>query len=200
MKTLPPALARLARFVSVIGHPLLLGSLVALFLSFRAYGIRQAIIAAGIIIGVITLPVTLFIYRKTRSGVYSNFDISVRQQRTSFYFFLIGAFVLATAILLLTHQPWPLTLGVGFALGMMAICFGVNFFIKASLHSAMAFFLSFTVMFYSYPLGVAMLVFAVLVGISRLLLGRHTLREICSGGIIGILTGLGLLWALCPAA
>ncbi len=199
MRTLPPVLTRLARFISVIGYPLVLGSVVAIFLSFQAFGLQQALLAAGIIIGVITLPVTIWNYRKTRSGAYTNFDVSVRQQRTSFYYFLIGAFVVATAILALTRQPRPLTLGVGFALGMVIVCFGVNFLIKTSLHSAMAFFLSFTVLYYSRPLGVGMLLFAGLVGVSRLLLGRHTLQEICSGTIIGILTGAGLLWALPPA-
>ncbi|WP_165806388.1 phosphatase PAP2 family protein [Chitinophaga parva] len=197
MKTLPPVLVRLARFFSVLGHPLLLGSLVAVFLSLQAFGVRQALIAAGIVIGIITLPVTLWNLRKTRKGEYSNFDVSVRTQRTSFYVFLIGAFALATAILVLTHQPRALTLGVGFALGMMVVCFAVNaFLVKTSLHSATAFFLSFTVMYYRVDLGVGMLVFSAVVGISRLLLGRHTLREICSGMVIGVATGIGLLCAL----
>ena len=154
---------------------------------------------SGLLIGGVVVPVGVLTYRKVKQGKYSNFDISNRRQRAGFYPFVIGLMALATGILIVTNQPQSFIYGMSVALLLLVVSHGVNFFIKASMHTSLSFFLAWAGSLISFRLGVVLGLWAVLVAASRLILKRHTLPEVIVGGLIGLAAGIGLYNLLSPS-
>ena len=146
----------------------------------------------------VVIPVSILTYRKVRRGEYSNFDISNRRQRAGFYPYVIGLMASATGLLVATNQPQSFTYGMGVALLLLIVSYGVNFFIKASMHTSLSFFLAWAGSLVNLHLGITIGVLAVLVAISRLILKRHTLPEVIVGALIGLAAGVCLYGLLSP--
>ncbi|GAB3969070.1 hypothetical protein GCM10028806_14460 [Spirosoma terrae] len=189
MPTTSSILYKLANLISTIGHPLLMLSVFVVFVSFQQLPIQNAVLISGLLIGVVVLPVCLQNYRKVRQGTYTNFDVSDRQQRSGFYPGLIGLVALVTGIFIATNQPLSFCYGMNATLLLLVISYGVNFFIKASLHTSLSFFLAWAIGLISPPLGVAMGIMAVAISASRLVLKRHSLIEVGTGALIGLIIG-----------
>ena len=66
----------------------------------------------------------------------------------------------------------------------------VNLRIKSSLQVSMTIYLAFLIIPMNYELGIAVLLLSGLIGWSRIVLGRHTLKEVLWGGGIGLTVGL----------
>ena len=182
-------LVRISRAVSVLGHPLLTAAAFVLFVSFTRFNGVKALVSSVVVIGLVILPIVAWNYRNTRKGRYSNFDVSVRSQRHSFYGVSIALLLLATLVLWLTGQPLALRCGMGFALLLVVLSGLVNRYIKASLHTAVSVFLSLALLTMHPVAGAVLLGFSGVVAGSRLVLGRHTPPEIAAGGLIGLATG-----------
>jgi membrane-associated phospholipid phosphatase len=189
-------LFKIARLLSILGHPLLTTAIFIIFLNFHLFDSTKAFFNVVIIIGIIIVPTIIWNYRKTQKGDYSNFDVSVRKQRNSFYALVIGLTFLVILILFFTKQPKPLYFGMIFALSLFIISFIANFFIKISLHTAISIFLSFSIMIIDLRFGIAMTGISVLIACSRLILKRHSLNEILAGFMIGLLTGASLFYCI----
>ena len=201
MKRAPPKsqkvhLLKVAWFVSALGHPLVSGSAVGVLVFFQLFEFRKAVFLSGFILCLISIPVAAWIYYKTKSKEYTNFDVSVRTQRTSMYLFLLGILALAILLALFSQQTQSLFIGLSLCFAMVAISFKFNYFLKSSLHVAMSFFLAFSLWQVQPFWGVAMFFMALLVSASRLILKRHTLSEIISGSFIGSGTGALLFYIL----
>jgi membrane-associated phospholipid phosphatase len=182
-------LSDFSRVVSIVGHPLLTAALFTVFLTSRLFNGPQAVGSTLIIVGLIILPIAWWNYRNTRRGNYTNFDVSIRSQRHSFYRVSIGLFGLATLALWLTGQPVTLLYGMGFALLLVVLSALANLYIKASLHTSVSVFLSLALMTLYPNSGAILLGFSVLVALSRVALKRHTPAEIGAGAIIGLIAG-----------
>ena len=192
MKTVSPFIYRTAKALSVLGHPLLTISLFVLYITFQQLPIRNAIIISALLLGGVVIPVSYHNHQKVKQGQYTNFDVSDQGQRAQFYPVLIGVISLMAVLLFATHQPRPFSYGTACALLLVVSSYGVNRYIKASLHTSLSFFLAWAVYSINQPLGLMMGVFSILIGASRLVLGRHTLLEILVGALIGLLAGTGL--------
>jgi hypothetical protein len=193
-------LLRISRAVSVLGHPLLTAAAFVLFVSFTRFNGAKALVSSGVVIGLVILPIVAWNYRNTQKGWYSNFDVSVRSQRHSFYRVSVGLLLLATGVLWLTGQPVALRYGMGFALLLVVLSGLSNVYIKASLHTSVSVFLSLALLTI-HPVGGAVLLgFSALVAASRLVLGRHTLPEIGAGAAIGLAVGGSLYFFMKHAA
>lgn len=127
-----------------------------------------------------------------QKGQYTNFDVSEQRQRAQFYPILIGVISLMTVLLFATNQPRPFCYGTACALLLVVSSYGVNRYIKASLHTSLSSFLTWAIYSINQPLGLMMGGFSILIGASRLVLGRHTLLEILVGALIGLIAGTGL--------
>ncbi|MBP9791557.1 MAG: phosphatase PAP2 family protein, partial [Bacteroidia bacterium] len=66
----------------------------------------------------------------------------------------------------------------------------MNFYIKSSMHTAFNLFLVFLILPMSSVFAILYLGFTFLIAWSRLVLKRHTLKEVVSGAIIGLVFGL----------
>jgi membrane-associated phospholipid phosphatase len=186
---------KIATAVSTIGNPLILSALVATYANFKLFPFKQAFQSTSILILVAIVPVFWFINRKVNAGKYADHDVSARTKRPSLYLFGTMILTVMIAVLYLSHQPTTLIAGALAALGLTVASFGINFFVKTSLHTAFAFLIAMLAFQTDAITGTILLIFAVLVGWSRLALGRHSLQEICIGVALGL--GFGsLYWGL----
>ena len=178
------------RFFSVIGHPLLLGSGYVCLMSFRKLETPLAWKVSLITLGLITLPVIIHNVIRLKKGHYSNFDVSDRVQRKSFYPFILLLFLLLTALSYLMDFPREVikqTLILGLMLGILAL---INLKVKASLHAALAFFIA-LILGLEFPTWQwPFFLFASIVAFSRLKTQKHSLSELLIGGAIGFLAGV----------
>lgn len=178
------------RFFSIIGHPLLLGSGYVFLMSFRKLEATLAWKVSMITLGLITLPVIIHNVIRMKKGDYSNFDVSNRLQRKSFYPFILLLFLLLIGLSYWMKFPQEVikqTLIIGLMLGILAF---INLKIKASLHAALVFFIA-LIMGMEFPTWQwPFFLFASIVAYSRLKTQKHSLPELLIGGIIGVLAGI----------
>lgn len=191
-----PALVRLANVLSIIGHPLLTISLFTLYVTYQQLTPRSAAIVSGLLICGVILPVTFRNYRKVKQGRFTNFDVSDRKQRHQLYPTVIGLLALVTILLFATNQPLAFGYGTLFSLLLMVCSYLTNFFIKASLHTSLSFFIAWAMALLNPALGVWMALLSLLIALSRFILQRHTFSEIIVGALLGLVTGAGFYWVI----
>lgn len=181
---------QLAKLISIIGHPLLVGSLYVIFISFYDLERTIAIIISVAILSIITFPILIHNYIKTKKGTYSNFDVSDQKQRRGFYPFSILLFAICLILFVILHFPKVVLVTTASFFGMLVSMAFMNFKIKASLHLAIAMFIVPKFFEISIILGLSFLFFGLCIGWSRVILKRHSVLEISLGSIIGFLFGL----------
>jgi NADH:ubiquinone oxidoreductase subunit 3 (subunit A) len=179
----------LARTISIVGHPLILGNCYVVAMSAKHLPDGQAIVLAITIVLCLTVPLSIHNYRKMKKGSYTNFDVSDQQQRRGFYPVAILLLALTAAIIWLLEFPVAVSFHILYLLAMISMLGLVNFRIKASLHAALAFFIGSNLWEFGVWVVVAMAIFALGISWSRYFLRRHTVPELIIGGIIGILFG-----------
>lgn len=191
MYTMKP---KIATAISTVGHPLITIPLYVIIVMFAFEEPKRAAFISLLIVGGIFIPLSLRMYLKSRNGSYTNFDVSDRQQRKSLFGFVLPLQILVTVILYKTGQPNGIFLGVLFATILTAVSQVVNYFIKSSLHVSLSIFLSCLMMPLFFKLAVMMLLFTGLIGWSRVVLGRHTKREVYFGACVGAIISLIMLF------
>jgi len=184
---------KFATFISIIGHPLLTIPLFILIVMFGFNSIQKAALISFLIIGCIFIPVILWAYIKSKNGSYTNFDVSDRTQRKSMFTFAVPLLLIVTVILFATHQSINLCISVLFALILLIISQITNLYIKSSLHVSLNVYLSTLIFTLSYGGGIAFLLFTGLISWSRVMLGRHTIKEVFAGAVIGTAISLTML-------
>lgn len=181
---------KLAKAISVLGHPLLTLAIFTLLIAFHLYDSVKAFLISLLIIGFVVIPVTLRNYIKVRNKEYTNFDVSDRRQRESFYPFTIILLLLITIIEYFIPDTKEFFVGTCCALLMIITTAVVNFKIKSSLHTSVSIYLS--VIYFNFNSNVALLLCCLtfLIAVSRLVLKRHTVIEIITGACIGLFFGV----------
>ncbi|MBI4815878.1 MAG: hypothetical protein HY791_06460 [Deltaproteobacteria bacterium] len=181
----------LARFVSVAGHPFLLIPLSIALATSEAASTAGFRALLSLTLGSLLVVGALVLFGRWR-GWWSHIDVPERDRRAPLYGAAIVTTALSTAALELIGQPSVVVRGSLVATGMLALSLALNrFALKVSLHTAMA--------VYSAGIlgvnlgGTALLGVAVLVGWSRVVLGRHTPREVLAGFAVGLLACAALL-------
>jgi len=185
---------KIAQIISIAGHPLLTLPLFVLFTTFTLEDFKKAFITSSIIIGGFFLPLILRLYLKSRNGSYTNFDVSDRKQRKSVFTFIVPILSVVTLLMYLTGQSINLCLSLLFGLTLVIISQVVNLYIKSSMHVAFHLYLSFLVMTLNLRIGLIALLITIPIAWSRIVLGRHTLKESLVGSIIGVLVGLFMMY------
>jgi len=184
---------KIATYISTLGHPLLT---IPLFIVIVLFGNEDSSRAAPIsflIIGCVFIPVTIRLYIKSRNGSYTNFDVSDKIQRRSLYLFVVPLLLIVTIILFATNQSRNLCLGVLFALLLLILSQAINYFVKSSLHVSLNIYLTALIFTVNFKAGVAALLFTALISWSRVKLGRHSVKEVLFGLLIGTIISLILL-------
>ena len=184
---------KIATFISIVGHPLLTIPLFILIVLFGNEDSSRAAPISFLIIGCVFIPVTIRLYIKSRNGSYTNFDVSDKIQRRSLYLFVVPLLLIVTIILFATNQSRNLCLGVLFALLLLILSQAINYFVKSSLHVSLNIYLSALIFTVNFKAGVAALLFTALISWSRVKLGRHSVKEVLFGLLIGTIISLILL-------
>jgi membrane-associated phospholipid phosphatase len=180
----------IAKYVSFCGHPLLTIPLFVIITMFITEDIGKALSVIFLIVGCIFVPLIAWLYIKSKNGTTTNFDVSDRKQRKSLFVFILPVLMFVCFILYFTGQNKMLCMSVFFGLVITFISQLVNLRIKSSLHVSMTIYLAFLIIPMNYELGIAVLLLSGLIGWSRIVLGRHTLKEVLWGGGIGLTVGL----------
>ncbi len=175
-----------AQFISLLFHPAVISIATPVILMFfidreipyPAFWVLYPLVFVGIVI--------LFTYLGVKIKLFSDFDVTKRQERKPLYFFVIVVSILYIILLLAFNGPKSLMiLGVGVLIG--AIIFElVNKKLKASIHvAAVSAFLCVLALLY----GGIFLFLPLLIPViawSRIHMKRHTFSEALVGGSVGV--------------
>jgi len=181
-----------AHLLSTIGHPFVLLPAVFVSLSVRQVGFEKAWPALAAVAGSLAALGAFILIRK-KKGLVTNLDVSAQHQRSRNVYQPIMVLVLAVAALLYFFQQ-PFVGDTLFFGLLMAVCYAINVKIKISQHTVIATFVSCLVIAVNLWAGLTLLVFALCVGWSRVVLGRHQTHEVMAGALVGILFGAAHGW------
>jgi membrane-associated phospholipid phosphatase len=181
--------APLARALSIFGHPTLVLPLAVLAVAL-AQGERQAALRAAVGFGLFAALVMAFSWWQVRRGRWGHVDASARHERSSLNRFLLVA-LLAAALLVGGAGTQPLlALGLALSAAMILVALLTARWCKVSLHLAFAVFAALLLRELGVAWMLGALAFAAAVAWSRLVLQRHTPRDLAAGAIIGALAGV----------
>jgi membrane-associated phospholipid phosphatase len=184
----PRQITRVARYVSIIGHPFIVLPAAV----YTSAAMRSGEPGAGVQLAIMFGAVSLGILLGIRTGRFNNFDVSDRERRPRFYLLVTAA----TLALGLWHREEPETLRACLVAGALLMVSGaINRWVKVSLHTAFALYAAGLLGAWSVTLGLLALAFAPAIAWSRVHLGRHSLREVVFGAIVGLVAGGVLLGA-----
>jgi len=187
---------RAAYTCSVMGNPLFIGAVFLFAFCLRLLDASRAMAIMATLVVLLFLPITIWIQTRVRTGRYSDFDVSRREDRTTMYPLVLVLILFATGLLFFTRQPKMLSVGMLCVSTMIVVAYLTNQWIKISLHTVFCFFFALVAIKISVAWLAPMLIFAVLVAFSRLILKRHRVVELMAGAGLSLLTGSLLLFAL----
>jgi membrane-associated phospholipid phosphatase len=189
-----PGLRReVARWISILGHPFVLIPLMVTAVTVGWLPPERVALIVGLVVLGSVVPMLLLMAQRVRSGAWTNYDVSVREQRRGMYpaaLALAGGTVLLLAAI---GAPWPILRGVLSILLLIAIAAVVNLRLKISLHTAFAAYTAVVLFAGNRGLGAGVLALTLAIAWSRLELGRHTLPEVIGGAVLGAVVGGGLV-------
>jgi membrane-associated phospholipid phosphatase len=181
---------KIAKYISIVGHPLLTIPVFAVIALFNFESVEKASWISVLIICGIVIPLVVKMYRGEKSGAYTNFDVSNQSQRQSWYTYTVILLTIVTIVVFATGQSRTLRFGLLFSTLLLYTSQLVNRYIKSSLHVSMNIFLFFMILSMSKIIALTFLVFIFLVAWARLILKRHTGRELLIGALIGLFWGV----------
>lgn len=176
-----------AKILSYLFHPVVLASILPFIIVYRVRESSLYALKWTLFSSVFIALVMLLIFFGKRKGIFSDQDISKREERYHFYeilYFLV--FVYFAAAVFLKGIFFPLSIiAFGVMIGIVLFNF-VNHFIKASIHTAVACAYAITVGIIYGP-GAFLIAFWIipLISWSRIYLKRHTVSEAITGGVLG---------------
>lgn len=182
----PPALStqhaalRVARLISIAAHPLVLSPLTV---ALASRDLRWAATVAAWTM----LPIVAVILWNVRRGVWSDFDVSRREQRSGLYWYAIP--LLLGAYLFLPAQP-EFRRSMLALIAVLLVAFALSRFQKTSLHLMFAAFCT-VVLWQVYPWSLfAMVIVLAALAWSRWYLRHHTPLELVTGTLLGLAAGI----------
>jgi membrane-associated phospholipid phosphatase len=178
--------SQLARLLSIVFNPMFVG--VAAYLVVGAYAPASGLAWAGLTVLLQVLPPLMFYLVQLRRGVFSDVDVSVREERNQLYLFSSASVLVSIAVLVAMGVPRPLlALAVG-TLALGVVCGIVNLFWKISMHAAGMGSLATVALLYVGPLGLALWGLAAAVGWARVRTRNHTPLQVLAGFVASTAT------------
>lgn len=174
---------RLARLVSNVFHPFLV-SVVTLVLVIYLDGatLWEAIKWTAVGFGIVIVPLTLFLIVNVRRGHYSDWSISIREQRHSIYILAGICFVILVLTFIRAGAPAISLACLYAALTTVVIAAVINRTVtKISLHSVAMAGCAAALFWVSPPLGLFLALGALAVGWARMRLKHHTVAQVLLG-------------------
>jgi membrane-associated phospholipid phosphatase len=184
---------KIARLVSMAGHPFVMIVLLVLLLSWTmdratAWRITGFVAVIGLI------PTGLLLWRRSTSRRRQTTDASAPDDRTILYLSLFVVLLLSSVYFHFVEHSAFLVRGSVVTALMSAVAAVFNRWIRLSLHLAFAVFSGLVLASIHPGYGLPILIFAPLLAWSRLALLRHTLPEVIGGAALGLGAAGILIW------
>ena len=140
------------------------------------------------ILFIIILPILFWLIYNVKVGKYSNMDVSNREQRKSLYLFIAGVMLLYLAYdyFIVEH----LNLEIVFIFLLLIAMQISNYFIKSSMHTAFNVLVAAFLFVLNPLMGAVWMGISILVGYTRILLKRHSLKEVLMGAFLALVISL----------
>ena len=195
---------RVARVTSIVFTPFSIPFLAFLVLFLFSYLRIMPILYKGIVLGIVycftilTPTITIFLFRKING--FARQELSERKKRYVPILLTIISYVFCLLMMRKLNIPWYMTGIIFVSLVISIICILVNLKWKLSEHMAgmggiIGGLVSFSVLF-SYNPVVWLCLFILIAGIlgsARIVLGHHTLGEVLSGFVVGLVCSFLIL-------
>ena len=195
---------RVARITSIVFTPFSIPFLAFLVLFLFSYLRIMPILYKGIVLGIVycftilTPTITIFLFRKING--FAHQELSERKKRYVPILLTIISYVFCLLMMRKLNIPWYMTGIIFVSLVISIICILVNLKWKLSEHMAgmggiIGGLVSFSALF-SYNPVVWLCLFILIAGIlgsARIVLGHHTLGEVLSGFVVGLVCSFLIL-------
>ena len=195
---------RVARITSIVFTPFSIPFLAFLVLFLFSYLRIMPILYKGIVLGIVycftilTPTITIFLFRKING--FARQELSERKKRYVPSLLTIISYVFCLLMMRKLNIPWYMTGIIFVSLVISIICILVNLKWKLSEHMAgmggiIGGLVSFSALF-SYNPVVWLCLFILIAGIlgsARIVLGHHTLGEVLSGFVVGLVCSFLIL-------
>ena len=195
---------RVARITSIVFTPFSIPFLAFLVLFLFSYLRIMPILYKGIVLGIVycftilTPTITIFLFRKING--FARQELSERKKRYVPILLTIISYVFCLLMMRKRNIPWYMTGIIFVSLVISIICILVNLKWKLSEHMAgmggiIGGLVSFSALF-SYNPVVWLCLFILIAGIlgsARIVLGHHTLGEVLSGFVVGLVCSFLIL-------
>lgn len=182
----PSSQDRLARIVSNVFHPFLV-SVVTLVLVIYLDGatLWEAIKWTALGFAIVIVPLSLYLSVNVRRGQYSDWSISIREQRQSIYILAGVCFVILVLTFIWAGAPAIALACLYAALATVVIAAMINRMVtKISLHSVAITGCAAALFWVSPPLGLFLALGALAVGWSRMRLKHHTVVQVLLAWVV----------------
>ena len=195
---------RVARVTSIVFTPFSIPFLAFLVLFLFSYLRIMPILYKGIVLGIVycftilTPTITIFLFRKING--FARQELSERKKRYVPILLTIISYVFCLLMMRKLNIPWYMTGIIFVSLVISIICILVNLKWKLSEHMAgmggiIGGLVSFSALF-SYNPVVWLCLFILIAGLlgsARIVLGHHTLGEVLSGFVVGLVCSFLIL-------
>lgn len=188
----PSFVHKISKIISDFFNPLISLFIFFVLMSIWKYSLRDSVFYFLPILLIVILPVIIWILWNVRTGRYVNMDVSNRVQRKTLYIFIVVCVMVYMAYAYLASGSIDLVML--FILILLLALQISNFFIKSSMHTAFNVLVAALFMPMSWITGIIWLGIAALVGITRVILKRHTVREVVTGAGIAFVVSLIYLY------
>ena len=178
-------LYRISKLISDFFNPLVSLVIFFIYMSIREYSLKDSLLYFLPVVLMIIAPVVIWLVWNVKTGRYTNMDVSNRVQRKTLYVF-IGSCVIVYLIFNYIRNGYTDLVMLFILILLLALQIS-NFFIKSSMHTAFNVFVAALFFSLDYRMGIVWLGIAALVGITRIILKRHTVKEVFMGAGIAFL-------------
>lgn len=142
----------------------------------------------------VVLPVAMLMVRQVRRGHWTNADASNASERPILFAVSMGGLAAALVWLLLYDPASFLVRGLVVVAAFIVAAAVLTRWIKLSLHVAFATLTATALTQIGSPVGVALIPLVPVLAWARLVLTRHSPSEVAVGCVLGVATGLALVW------
>lgn len=183
---------KISKWISDFFNPLTSLLIYFIYFSYVHYSWQDALHEFLPILLILVLPVSIWIVWNVKKGSYSNMDVSNRNQRKSLYFVIAVALIVYLIINYFLDKQFDITM---FFLFLLLIMMQIsNYFIKSSMHTALNVYAAALFFSQNEMIGILWLGIAIVVGITRIILKRHTPKEVMMGALLAIIVSFMYLY------
>ncbi|MDN3693443.1 phosphatase PAP2 family protein [Chryseobacterium tructae] len=185
-------LHKVSRVISDFFNPLVSLIIFFVYMSMREYTFKESLLYFLPLLLMIIAPVVIWLVWNVKTGRYTNMDVSNRVQRKTLYVF-IAACVIIYLIFNYVRNGY-IDLVMLFILILLFALQISNLFIKSSMHTAFNIFVAALFFTLDWKMGLIWLGIASLVGLTRIILKRHTVKEVFMGAGIAFMVSFIYLY------